>query len=290
MRVFLLLLLCLLAVASSLARKPISVDPEQHVSTDPNGFGDRLLRTFLLFKNQPLTRQAAASQGWTPFNGEACDATRGIAYSNSAYGPTEYNPTMLYYTSGGQLAGFGVRVWGTMSQALQQAGMITEVSDGVYDIFMLTRDPATICSGATYPQQIGDRLLLGGFFPIPLNMSGAEASGWVMGNCIGRMGIHHAYDIADPGNQTWNASTQAPVLPMYDAKRHTINAVLINVWNLQDIEPIGVWEGPFINSLYCLNWCSNSGCNFPGVTVWTTLHWHFVDPSSISCTGAPCIL
>lgn len=42
------------------------------------------------------------------------------------------------------------------------------------------------------------------------------------------MGIHHAYDLAAPGKQTWNPTTLVPVMPMYDAKRTTINAILFN--------------------------------------------------------------
>lgn len=129
--------------------------------------------------------------------------------------------------------------------------MLIEVSDGVYDVFLTTRDPNTVCTSQTYSQVLGDRLLLNSFFPVPLNMSGAEQAGWVshfktidersgltrslslslfqvMGNCIGRMGIHHAYDLASPGNQTWNWQTQVPILPMYDAVRHSINAILFN--------------------------------------------------------------
>jgi len=258
---------------------------------DSAGFGDRLLRTFILFRNQPLTVSQVIAKGWEPFMGNSCNSQYGgIPYSHSAYGPSEFNPTFLIYSPAGQLSGFGVRVWGSMSSYLVKNNMMIQVSNNVYDIFLTTRDPSSVCSGQTYSQVLGDRLLLNGFFPIPLNMSGAEASGWVMGNCIGRMGIHHAYDLAAPGNQTWNPSSLVPIMPMYDAQRHTINAVLFNVWNLQDIEPLGVWEGPFPSSLFCLNWCANTGCHFSGVTVWTTLHWHFVNPSSISCRSASCVL
>jgi len=264
--------------------------PSKDLSTSAAGFGDRLLRTFFLFRKQPLTMQDALNAGWHPFMGNSCSSEYGgIPFAKSAYGPSEFNPTMLMFTPAGQLSGFGVRVWGNMSPFLVSNNMLVQTTDG-YDVFLNTRDPNSVCSGQTYSQVLGDRLLLNNFFPIPLNMSGAQASGWVMGNCIGRMGMHHAYDLSSPGSQTWNASTQVPILPMYDAKRHTINAILFNVWDLQAIEPLGVWEGPFPSALYCLNWCGNSGCHFNGVTVWSTLHWHFVDPSSISCSGAPCVL
>jgi len=255
--------------------------------------GDRLLRTFLLFKNQPLTMQAARSQGWAAMNGSVC-GTAGIGYSTNYDGePSKLNPTILYYSAGGQISGFGVRVWGsTLSSYLIDQGMLlpTGNDDNSYDIFLTTRDTQSICSGNSYAEVVGDRLSLAGFFPIPLDQFSAKAAGWVMGNCIGRMGMHHAYDLAAPGQQTWNATTLVPILPMYDAQNHTINAILINAPDFQITEPVGVFEGPFINTLFCLNWCHNSGCHWPGVTVWTTLHWHFVDPSTISCSSAPCSL
>ncbi len=185
----------------------------------------------------------------------------------------------------------------------------------MYDIYILTRDPSLLCSGAKDPSGavVGDRLNINGKFPIPLTMPLAQGAGWVMGNCIPQMGIHHAFDLAAPGKQTWNASTLVPVLPMYDAKTQRINSILFNVWNLQwvscklfilmycyslalimvggsQVEPLGMYEGPFTNGLFCKNWCADSGCGWEGVTVWTTLHFHFVDPETISCEGAPCKL
>jgi len=255
-----------------------------------NGFGDRLLRTFLLFKDQPLTALDALDQGWVAVNGTTCVPNRGIVYAKSSSGPSSFSPTILYYTPKGQISAFGVRVWGDMSDTLIGAGLVVPAESGAYDIFLTTRNPSSICSSQTYQEVLGDQVHVGGVFPVPLSESVAQSDGWVMGNCIGRMGIHYSFDLASPGNQTWNASSQVPVLPMYDAKRHTINAILINVWNWQKTEPLGVFEGPFIPYLYCLNWCADSGCNWPQVSLWTTLHWHFVDPASISCDGAPCAL
>jgi len=132
--------------------------------------------------------------------------------------------------------------------------LLATVSNGVYDIFLTTRDPASICSNNQYSETVGDQIHINGFFPVPLNDSFAIKAGWVRvlaktssfrffstanvtpppppkqvpGNCINRMGAHYAYDLAAPGNQTWNAASQLPILPMYDAKRHTINAILFN--------------------------------------------------------------
>ena len=63
------------------------------------------------------------------------------------------------------------------------------------------------------------------------------------------MGTHYAFDLAAPGNQTWNAATQLPILPMYDAKRHTINAILFN----GKLHPLPLPELIFWNSLELAN-------------------------------------
>jgi len=262
-----------------------------YTATPANGFGDRLLRTYFLFANQPLTLTAATTNGWFNLTSQ-CDPNVGLKYSNP-WGISRFNPTFLLYTSAGQIAGFGVRVWGSVPETLVLNGLWIAAADepGAYDIYLRTRSPEILCSGQSdNSNPLGDRLEINGNLSIPLTMSGAQASGWVMGNCLYEMGIHHAYDISAPGKQTWNKDTLAPVLPMYEPSSGRINAILINVGNYQNTEPLGVFEGPFTSGLFCKNWCSNSGCTFKGVTVWTTLHWHFVDPSTISCNSAPCQL
>jgi hypothetical protein len=52
-----------------------------------------------------------------------------------------------------------------------------------------------------------------------------------------------------------------------------------------------MFEGPFTSGFFCKNWCVNSGCTFDiELHPWTTMHFHFVNPSSISCNGSPCVL
>lgn len=208
-----------------------------------------------------------------------------------------------------------MRVTGFVAPYLVQRGFWRKVGSNQYDVFIRTRDAKVMCSGEKTPDMLGDRLEINGFFNIPLNTSDAVKQGWFPGNCINKMGIHYSYDLAAPGSISWNASTLLPVQPMYDAKRATINAVLFNIphWEyvrirsslhthqsvkidplsyLQPIqtEPIGEFEGPFPNNLFCWNWCANTGCNFPGVDLWSTMHWLLVDPTTVSCEGAPCSL
>ncbi|ELR15098.1 uncharacterized protein ACA1_215700 [Acanthamoeba castellanii str. Neff] len=256
------------------------------------GFGSRLLRTFFVFAEQPLSSSVAEANGWSRLS-STCDPDVGYAYAQSPSGPTSLSPVTLYYTAAGQLSGFGVRVSGKIEQNLVNHGFWRRVAgqSDTYDIYIRTRDAKFMCSGAKSLDVIGDRLEINSFFTVPLNQSVAVKQGWAPGNCIGRMGIHHSFDLAAFGGNSWNASTLVPVQPMYDAQRHTINAILFNMPHAEYTEPIGMFEGPFTNGLFCKNWCADSGCTFDiGFHLWSTMHFHFVDPSTISCTGSPCVL
>jgi len=257
--------------------------------------GTHLSRTYGLFRELPLNSADAASNGWSTYNGGSCDPVVGIVYAQNTdnSGPSKGSQTIVSYTASGQLNGFGIRAWGTMSQQLISAGYWRDsgVGDGSYDIILTTRgsDPNIICGSTTAPELIGNQLNIWGTVQgIALNMSAAEAQGWVYGDCIPEMGIHHAYDLNAPGNQTFDWNSLVPIQPMYDAVTNNLNAVLVNVPSLQDVEPFGEMEGPFINLLFCKNWCPQPSCTFAGVTVWTTLHFHIVPISSISCNGALC--
>jgi hypothetical protein len=118
-----------------------------------------------------------------------------------------------------------------LEPTLVQRGFWRKVSgtDDTHEIYIRTRDAKLMCSGVKSPDVLGDRLQINSFFNIALNASQALSQGWVPGNCIGKMGTHYAFDLAAPGRNTFNASTLVPVLPMYDAQRHTVNAILFNV-------------------------------------------------------------
>jgi len=250
--------------------------------------GDRLLRTFEVFSNMPLDLATAESLGWTTTT-SSCSS--GYVYVPPGGGISKSNSIFLVFSGAGQIGGFGVRVYGdsTMSSQLSPAFWV-ETGDQQYDLTVYTRDPSTLCSSTPQAETLGDRVLVAGTLDIPLTMSEAEAAGWYAGNCINKMGIHHSYDVASPGNMTWDASTLVPIMPMFDAVNGTINAVLFNVPDWQHTEPLGDWEGPFLVRLMCLNWCSSDPCAFPGVTTFSTMHWLFVDPATISCSGAACTL
>lgn len=76
------------------------------------------------------------------------------------------------------------------------------------------------------------------------------------------MGVHHSYmfdwkkreGVAQAGS--WTASTLFPVQPMYDAQTGHINAILVNNPHASlHVFPLGWWEGPFINMLFCKVLC-----------------------------------
>ena len=122
------------------------------------------------------------------------------------------------------------------------------------------------------------------------------------GNCIQGMGIHYAYDIKKPGDQTWDANTLFPLQPMYNSESGKIVAILFtNPWfffffffvlilALERVYPLGDWEGPFLNFLYCKNWCADTGCHWDNTLTWSTMHWLFTDPENQQCKDAPCKL
>jgi len=239
-----------------------------------------------------LTSDDAQDQGFTQFTDGCTQFGYGYAKGADGSGPTQGDSAILYFTEGGQLAGFGSRMWGEAPSDLIEQGYWMANTDGEsYDLILQTRDPSVMCSGATDSDVLGDRLVINGVMEIPLQMNAAQTAGWVEGNCITKMGIHHAYDLNYPFSQSWNASSLVPVMPMYSPQSGAITAVLLASTDAQRIEPFfGDWEGPFINSLFCKNWCANTGCTFPGVMFWTTMHWMFEDPKTNVCDGAKCVL
>jgi len=258
-----------------------------HSTPAQRSFGDRLLRTFGVFKAQPTNPGDAEQQGFSIFT-DGCTQF-GHGYSSGTDGPTKGSSAILYFTEGGQLSGFGTRLWGDVPDDLVPDYWVPN-GDGSYDLIIQTRASDFICSGDTDDNLLGDRVLINGEHNIPLSMPAAQGAGWVEGNCIPKMGIHHAFDLSAPGSQTWDYNSLVPVMPMYNAQTGAITAVLIASSDAQRIEPFGDWEGPFINYLFCKNWCSGTGCDFPGVSLWTTMHWLFEDPSLNTCTGAKCSL
>jgi len=266
-----------------------NTSPETIVLSYAPDLGNQLVRTFPEFIPQPVTFQAAVQSGWIPYP-NTCNPTLGYTLVRPA---SEANPSSLLFTQAGQLAGFGVRIWGNVPAPLVEAGYLLPVQGQPYahDIYVVTRSSKLLCSGNSAPEIVGDRVLINGRYPVQLNTTAATSNGWMSGMCMPEMGIHYSTDIYTPGQNTWNPDTLNPVIALYDAQTGHINGVLINTWNWQSSEePTGVWEQGITTPMFCMNWCANSGCHFNGVAHWNTFHWYFRDPSQISCAGAPCQL
>jgi len=264
------------------------------------GVGDRLLRTFLIFKNMPLTVNDAYNKGWDVYyyEGTHCAHDLGVVMTEDGNAPGKLDPTFLLFNyPAGQLSGFGVRAWGiTPGPDLSPAfWKPVEGEDDAYDLFIIFRN--NLCSTSnTSSSPLGDFASINGNFSIPLWANQATAAGWYPGNCIKRMGAHYWYDLASPGSMTWNADTMVPVLPMYltsGPQSGYLHAILVATPQLQWMEPIGEYEGPFPNFLFCKNACAKdqSACSqFTNSGIWSTMHWEFSDPSLADCANAPCSL
>eukprot|EP01129_Flabellula_baltica_P016433 TRINITY_DN8750_c0_g1_i1.p1 TRINITY_DN8750_c0_g1~~TRINITY_DN8750_c0_g1_i1.p1 ORF type:complete len:273 (+),score=59.31 TRINITY_DN8750_c0_g1_i1:154-972(+) len=257
------------------------------ISTAHADVGDRLLRNFFSKEVMPLTMSQAGSIGWYPVTGR-CDPRFGIAYAHNGK-PDKSNPQYVFYTSAGQIAGFGTKTWDKPPSELIGDYWIDN-GDGTWDTYVHFRNTSIMCSGQITSDTLGDQAMLLQKYNVPLNNIEAKAAGWVMGNCIQGMGIHYAYDIHQPGNQTWNANSLFPLMPMYDSVKGDITAILIAIPRVERVYPFGGWEGPFPNFLFCKNWCASSDCHWKHTSWWSTQHWLFGNPDLQKCVGAPCAL
>jgi hypothetical protein len=271
-------------------------------TTFPNGsFGDRVLLTFGRFAKMPLTIEAAENAGWALVNSSvSCnEELGGYLYSRRGGEPTKRAPQLLVFTEAGEFGGFGVRLFGAASDTLQERGFWSD-RFGTNQLIVRTRARKAACNAAVGGGPVvGDRLVLldnsEQGFEIPTTMSRAVQNKWSRGNCIPKMGTHFAIDVLSPGNMTWNAESLLPIMPMYRPTDGSISAVLINTDNAQTVFTAGgAWEGlgpaGFPSSIFCKNWCADSGCHWNDATGFTTLHWLFSDLSLNTCDDAVCKL
>eukprot|EP01089_Gocevia_fonbrunei_P011713 TRINITY_DN2552_c0_g1_i4.p1 TRINITY_DN2552_c0_g1~~TRINITY_DN2552_c0_g1_i4.p1 ORF type:complete len:290 (+),score=40.08 TRINITY_DN2552_c0_g1_i4:40-870(+) len=251
---------------------------------------DKLYRTFVAFDDMPLNSSAAVNLGWSRIS-KACDPQRGIAYSSESGGPTAGSPSVLYFTTGGQIAGFGARIKSDHipKNQIPKFWIPVEGTQNSYDLSLMFRDPSMLCSGKTDDHVLGTYISINNVFVLPEDSNAATKQGWIEGNCIGEMGIHYSYDLESPGNMTWKTENLLPILPMYGVEDKLIKAILIATPTWQDTYPFGQFEGPFTSSLFCFNWCANTGCTFQS-DIWSTFHWLFTDYTKVTCTGARCAI
>jgi len=273
--------------------------------------GDRVVHTVLRNKAFPLTFQSALQSG-TWVKAGACIKSRGVPLVDKN-GVSKGAPLVVYFQqSTGLLSGFSLRRWDSSDPSLSSDGYWETPKannscsgNSCSEITVVFRDPTKLCNGSVSDEalasadeasltSIGDRVVVGSgsrALSVPLYSTAARAAGWLEGNCINHMGVHHSFIWGRNGTTgPWKAGKMLPVQPMYDATGGHINAILVqNPHPSTHITPVGDWEGPFINALFCKNWCSTSKCGFDA-KVWTTMHFFFRDAKPINCNHARCSL
>jgi len=222
-----------------------------------NGIGDRLLRTYFAWESLPITMQDAVTQGWENYS--TCLDNRGIAFSYGASLDHE-NPITLYYTSAGQIAGVSLSVFGASIPSSLSG--YWEDQDGHNTLTVSFRNQSVMCTGLTENAPIGFQAVInqGGVnVAIPLTDTQAEDENWTNGSCIIYMGRHWAYDLQSAPTFSWKYANLLPLEPMYENGK--LVTFLISYGAIELVEPAGDWEGPFIPSLFCENFCAD-GCTF----------------------------
>jgi len=261
------------------------------------GIGSTLVNNAFSKTVLPLSARDASSKGWKNMS-SSCYWGRGMPMAMSAKGPTGTYPIILYFNPGGQLNGYSLRMYHPLSSVNRPFWDAPSTlgdcagEPQCYDLVVMFREASKSCVRTNFAETLGDRVVVGTSqkMTLPLTGTDAKSKGWVQGNCIPSMGTHYNLDLKAPGRQTWNSSTLFYVTPMYDHDTGSINAILVSSPHLCKIWPLGPWEGPFPNPLFCKNWCANTGCTFSGTMIWSTSHFWFRDPHKIDCTGTKCKL
>jgi hypothetical protein len=273
------------------------VSAEEVLQIPNDSLGDRLLRTFFVFKQMPLRIEGARAAGFKNYDyygnkNTSCHDATGILLTSSGTAPGRTDQTMLIYNVNGDLAGFGVRAWGfDRPYPLWSTAPTDRLAN---DLFLTFKDKLCIQSPQNSSYPLGSFLSIQRKFNIPLTRAEAITQNWHRGNCINKMGSHFWYDLKTPGTMTWDALNMVPVLPMYlddGPNAGHIQAILIASPKFQWVEPVGMYEGPFPNMLFCKNACSSDqpACGkFANAGPWATMHWEFNDPVQATCNNAVC--
>jgi hypothetical protein len=247
--------------------------------------GDRLVRTYTEYVPLPITAQDATSQGWKPYN-TTCDPALGVPYTHGGAAPSKNAPMILYFTAQGQAAGVGVHDYGSAKSNLVSKGFWQQVGNSEYSISITFRNSSDMCSATPSQLPLGDQLIVnaaGLAYPLPVLESDASTQQWTRGSCFAGMGTHYFYDLASPGNPTWESANLLPISLMYNT---TINAFFFMTTNVQvGISGAHGWEPvPLPNALMCKNWCS-SECTFHDTSIFSTMHIYLHDHTTVTCPG-----
>jgi len=250
------------------------------------GIGDRIDRTYGVYKSLPITTAEALAQGWVRLN-STCDPNKGIEYALNGTVNQPF-PLSLFFTATGNISAFSLRAWGDLPTSLR--GNFWLPQGDHFQIVLSFRDPQIVCnSNYAVTEELGDRVIVNqGItnFSIPLTYIDAGAQNWSVGGCIEKMGRHWSYDLATMPNESWKIDSLMPVMPMYSNQTGQITAILVNTRVVQYTEPVyGIYEEPLPGPLMCYNWCSID-CVIGEIglhPLWNTLHFFFTDPQLNKC-------
>jgi len=242
--------------------------------------GDRLLREYTVYENQPIIDDDAYGAGFTPSG--ACIPKLGNPFAKDG-ASSESAPVTLYFTGGGQISGVGVDVFGAMKPELVDAGYFIPVDKGNklnaterYHIAVGFRGAADVCSDQIYPEKIGTSAIInphGIAKEIPLTSKEAEEAKFHRGSCfngyahvgrvrgtmapskparartVARMGFHYFLDLVRGPRMSWQAKNLMPVVPMYDPTTNSLNAIFFaSTVNQNSLFSSHGWEPvPLIN-------------------------------------------
>ncbi len=95
-------------------------------------------------------------------------------------------------------------------------------------------------------------------FQIPLTANSATRKGFMKGACIGGMGTHYSFDLANRrGQMTWLANNLFPLMPMYDVDGSITAMLLPSISRQQTFDLYNVNQQDAVvipNNLMCANW------------------------------------
>lgn len=267
------------------------------------GIGNGLWRTFGFEVALPVNISEASAAGWYKVGG--CDENQGIVFAQTDTGASEVHPLELMFTSGGQIAGARVTIYGSSDTSsignaaqpqLIQEGFWIPVAGESKTWYMTVsfRAPETMCSGEIYSDMMGDRLVINQGtidWNIPLSAQAANDQGFVPGACMKTMGQHWMYDLSlGNGQLSWVEGNLLPIVPMYwpptiDGQIHAIFFTTPVAQPGAALFGHGDWETPALTaSLMCQNFCAKD-CHWT-TWFWSTMHIYLnSDWESATCPG-----
>jgi len=243
------------------------------------GIGDRLLHTAIIYDSLPLNTSDAENGGWSSMGD--CDPNFGIPYAQEG-SPSHGSPIIIYYTTGGQIAGVAMEHFGDPIESLENYWIPQD--DGNYRLSVSFRPSGGLCDDSTYEETIGTQLVINqGTLDVSVPLTSADASNalYTSGSCIGGMGRHWSYDLSTAPIMSWISANLQPIVAMYNLDTGNLSAFFFTTTNVQRSWPLGPWEGPFISYLMCKNWCDSS-CSWDA-SLFSTLHFFITDPSLNNC-------